>query len=138
MSSRCGPTVDTARRTSSCACTRRAPRRGRRGATAASYAQLASTPDAGELRVRLGDERREPLDEHGAGVPELLADVGESRVPHVERDRCICVESPAGLLQQGVALTDDAIELESHRVVLQRKCNKCVVDEAYVARPGRP
>ena len=128
-SSRCGPTVDTPRRTSS----------GRAAASAAasplrrhggSYSSPTCDRLAGKLVVRLGDHRSAPRDERRPGVTELFAGVGELHVPHVERRLDLVGRPSARLLEQRVALSNDAVELEAQRVVLDCKCNECVVEES--------
>ena len=86
-SSRCGPTVDTPRRTSS--------RRGvgqRRGETALTPRRLVAQLDrgrpAGELLVRLGHHRREPARSSTARAwPNWSPISRQLGVPHVERER---------------------------------------------------
>ena len=63
-------------------------------------------------------------------MAELVAQLGELRVPHVEGDLRLHVEAPCGLLQQRVALLQHTIQLEAHRVVLQGQRHQGVVHEA--------
>ena len=80
---------------------------------------------------------RRPLDQRGPRPTELLAGRGQLGVPHVEGRRGIAVEAAADLAQQRVALAEDAIELEAHRVVLDRQGDEGVVEEPpALARPA--
>ena len=93
-------------------------------------AQLDRRDDAGEVLVGLLHHRVEARDERRPGVAELVAELGELRVPHVEGDLRRLVEPAVGLLEQGVALLHDPIELESQGVVLERQRHERVVEEA--------
>ena len=75
-SSRCGPTVDTPRRTSSSA-PRRAPRRGPRRPPSVARSRGDRCRRAGELVVGRGDVRSRPLDERRPRAAELLAGRGQ-------------------------------------------------------------
>jgi hypothetical protein len=63
-------------------------------------------------------------------VPERFADGCEPCVPDIERRFDLVGQPSVGLLQQHVALPQDAVELEARGVVLRCKCNECVVEEA--------
>ena len=122
----------------------RPQRREQSGASPLRFvAQLDRRRYAGELFVGLLHHRGDPRHERRSGVSELIGDLGELRVPHVEGHLDLSREfarpRATGLLrlfEQCVALLDDAIDLETNRVVLRGERDQRVVHEpASVARP---
>jgi len=140
-SSRCGPRVETPRRTSS----RRAPARAtasspskdRRYSSRDAIGCLEATRCAGEHLVGGVDERLEICAEALSGVDEARARLGQPLVPDVEGDRHLVTESPRALAEQGGALAKDAVDLVAQRAGLGVEQRQCVVEQV-APRDGAP
>jgi len=84
----------------------------------------------GQGLVGLVHVRREAGHEGRPCVAEAVPDVGEALIPDVERGLDLLGEVTAGLLEQGVALAQDAVQFDPQRVVLGRQRHQRVVEEA--------
>src|SRR5205823_12966682 len=99
-------------------------------------AQVHVTRLPRDVGVALADERFEFSNELGAGDTERVASRRQLGVPDVQCELDVAAQATVGLLEQRVALPDDAFELDPQRVVLAMQRNERRVEElASVRRP---